>query len=172
VWSGAVSSAYVAAADELPCDFSLTSTPSSSISYSSLAQEIALFFDAEASCAIAACRVMLPLLRASTVTASSSAFTSRSCDGGDAADGIVGALLDFEEASGAWLRDMTIMQQQQLKHQLLKAKKVAGMLEAAAGKLNSARRALVMSSSSSSSSSDHDSSSILVTSIYHLCMSR
>jgi len=97
-----------------------------------LAQEIALFFDAEASSAIAACRVMLPLLRTSTVTAPST-FTSRSCDGGDAADGIVGALLEFEEASGAWLRDMTIMQQQQHKNQLLKAKKIAGILEAAAG---------------------------------------
>ncbi len=117
---------------------------------------------------------MLPLLRINTAISSSSdaSLILRSSDGGDSADGILVALLQFEEAAGAWLREMA-MQQQHYNHVLSKAKKVAVVLEAAAAKLNSARRTLAASGRCGpSGSSDSDSSSIAVSSIYHLCMSR
>jgi hypothetical protein len=145
--------------------------PPSPLRYSSLAEELALFFDSEASSAVAACRVMLPLLRVNAISLSSSfavPINSRSVDGGDAADGIVGALLEFEDAAGAWLREMA-MQQQQHKHHLSKAKKFAIGLEAAAAKLNAARRALTVIERSCASSSSHQNSN---SSLYHVCMSR
>jgi hypothetical protein len=145
-----------------------------------VAQDLALFFESEASSAIAACRVMLPLLRVNVALSSSSAAAFAASliskpEGGDAIDCVVVALLEFEEAAGPWLREMSM--QQQHKHQLSKAKKIAVVLEAAAAKLNAARRASVVSgrssaSRSSSTSSEQNDSSVVTSSVYHMCMSR
>jgi hypothetical protein len=145
------------------------------LSYLSLAQLIAVFFEEEPSSAIAACGMMLPLLRfsapaASSHTSTASSLLSKSAEDGDAVDLIVSALMQFEEAVGPWLRE-TAMQQHQHKHLLIKAKKVCVAVEASAAKLNATRQATAAMGRCRSHSRAEGAACCSYSS-YHYCMAR